>query len=279
MKEKTLYDSLLLRAGELFLKGKNQPFFERKLVENLKRIIPFQRVQHLRGRILTEYHPQHQQLRRVFGLVSYSPAFRVRKEIDSIKEGLLLLAAGKTGTFKIEPKRSDKSFTLTSPEMNILFGKYIEEKTTLRFDGKNPEHLFGIEINTNGAFLFSEIVPCFGGLPTGVEGRVALLVEDKNSILSGLLLMKRGCHIFPVAFAEQNIPLLQKFSPVPLSLKLVQDLEELQLYLQQRQLSALVSGQTFRQYKRLPVEEIVLRPLITFSETEIEEQLQMYENV
>ncbi len=269
-------DYILLRYGEIFLKGHNQSFFEDKLIENLRKIAGVPKVKKVRGRLIIDYFSEHHKLQQVFGLVSYSPAIKVEKEMEKIQQKAVELLRGKKGTFKIEPKRSDKSFPLTSPEINIVLGKYIEAHTSLTFDGINPQHLLGVEINQDGAYLFIEIVPCFGGLPTGVEGKVALLVEDEASILAGLLMMKRGCYVVPIGFKAKDVSLLQKFSPMPLQFNVVKSFSEVERFMQERELPALVVGQKFEEYKRLGFSGVVLRPLVAYDYTEIKSELKKY---
>lgn len=267
------YDCLLLRYGEIFLKGQNKSFFERKLLDNIKKIAGISKIKNVRGRLISTYSPEHHLLKRVFGLVSYSPALLVEKDFEKIKEKAAELFQGKKGTFKIEPKRADKRFPLTSPEINIQLGRYIEEHTNLTFKGEGYDHLLGVEINQDGAYLFTEIICCFGGLPTGVEGKVAVLVEDEASLLAGLLFMKRGCDIIPLALKTKEILLLQKFSPVALKLNLFKDYREIDKFLGEQ---VLVSGQNFSQLKEYSLRATILRPLIAFSKEEIKEELRKF---
>ena len=270
---------LLIRCGELFLKGKNYPLFERKVVANLQKLSNIPKITCLRGRFITPYFENHHLIRRVFGLTSYSPAIEVEKNMEAIKKAALLLLEGKTGTFKIEPKRSDKSFPLTSPEINIDLGTFIEKNTSLRFDGNSYDHLVGVEINHKGAYLFVEIIHCFGGLPTGVEGSVALLVHNEASILAGLLMMKRGVDIFPVSFEQKDITLLQRFSPSSLSLKVLHDAADLEEYARQRKISILTTGETLTE--RLPEKYpfLCLRPLIAYDSVAISQQLAKFKSI
>ncbi len=270
---------LLIRCGELFLKGKNYPLFERKVVANLQKISAVSKITCLRGRFIVPYFEDHHSIRRVFGLTSYSPAIEVERDMDAIKKAALLLLAGKTGTFKIEPKRSDRSFPLTSPEINIELGRFIEKNTPLRFDGNAYDFLVGVEINHKGAYLFTEVIPCCGGLPTGVEGSVALLVHNEASILAGLLMMKRGVDIFPVSFDQRDISLLQRFSPSPLSLKVLHHITDLEEYARQRKISILTTGETLTE--RLPEKYPFLRlhPLIAYDSAAISQQLAKFKSV
>lgn len=270
------YDCLLLRYGEIFLKGQNKSFFERKLLDNIRKISGISHIKNVRGRLIVDFSPEHPSLRRVFGLVSYSPALKVEKDFEKIKEKAVELLKGKNGTFKIEPKRSDKRFPLTSPEINIQLGRHIEANTSLKFQGENYDNLLGVEINQDGAYLFLEVISCFGGLPTGVEGKVPVMIENEASLLAGLLFMKRGCDILPVALKDRDISLLQKFSPVELRLQKFSDLSEMERFLQRGKHSILVSGQNFLGYERLKMNLTLLRPLIAYSEEEIKRELKKF---
>tara|TARA_Y100000310_G_C20617622_1_gene781502 strand:+ start:822 stop:1631 length:810 start_codon:yes stop_codon:yes gene_type:complete len=259
---------ILLRYGEIFLKGKNKGTFENKLVDNIKKITKVGSVRRLRARYVLDYFENHGSLKNVFGLTSYSLAVKTEKEIESIKKLALSVLSSKKGikSFKIETKRSDKRFPIKSPEINIEVGKYIEENSNLEFQLKGSDVILNIEINQEGVFIFTEIVRCFGGLPTGVEGRVNLLVENDASLLAGLLMMKRGVTVVPVRFDECDISLLGKFSPQKIESKKVDGLSELNG-------DVLVVGDNFDNYKKRETESLVLRPLIGYSKEEIKEEL------
>lgn len=266
---------LLLRYGELFLKGRNQGLFLRKLMANTKKITGAKYVKKTQGRLILGYFAEHPKLRQVFGLNSYSPAWRAAKELEEIKETALKLleeelreGRKKKGTFRLEARRSDKSFPVKSPELKILVGKYIEEKNkNLRFDFAKPQTVLEIEINQEGAYLFFETISCFGGLPTGVEGKVYLLLENEASLLAGLLMMKRGSSIIPVG--KGDISLLEKFSPEKLELR--KGIEEPDM--------PIVVGQTFENYHKLDIDNLIFRPLIGFSEGKVREELGRFRGV
>lgn len=273
------YDSILLRYGELFLKGRNALWFEKKLIENLRKLVGIKAVKRVRGRLILDYFEVHQQLKKVFGLVSYSPALRVEKELEAIKTAVWEHFKDKKGSFRIETKRSDKSFSLKSLELNALLGRFLEENNkNLSFGFENYQHFLNIEINLDGAYLFTETIDCFGGLPVGTGGRVALLMENEASILAGLLVMKRGCNLFPIGFKEQNLKepdlsLLQKFSPASLTFKLVKDWGEIDAFAQEKEILSLVVGDTFEDKKQYPTNLMVLKPLVVYSKIEIKRKL------
>lgn len=269
-------DYLLLRYGEIFLKGGNIKQFERKLRENIKLITGVGEIKQLRCRLILNYFEKHDLLRRVFGLVSYSPVDFVEKDLEKIKEKSLEMVRGLKGTFKVETQRSDKTFPIKSPEMNVLIGRFIEENSNLKFARNNPDNLLGIEINHQGVYLFTETIDCFGGLPSGVEGRVGLLVENQESLLAGLLMMKRGCDLVLVGFKKFKIDLLQSFSPTKLELKLVKNFSGLEEFMVDKKISVLVSGQRFDNYKKLETKLTVLRPLVAYGKKEVQNELEKY---
>ncbi len=272
---------LLLRYGEIFLKGKNRTHFERKLVANIKKITGVASVTTLQSRLVTDYFPAHAALKSVFGLVSYSPAIFVENNVDTIKRKALemlqaKLLRTKNSTFRVETKRSDKSFPIRSLELNSMVGKYLEANSVLRFSFEKPDHLLKIEISQEGAFLFFDVIPCHGGLPTGVEGKVLLLVGNEADLLAGLLFMKRGCSIYPVALTEKDISLLQAFSPAELKLHVVKDFKELEEFAGRKEISILATGQVLGEESKWKTNLTVMKPLVAYSKKQIPEQLKLY---
>ena len=269
------YTHILIRPGELFLKGKNISFFEQKLISNLKKITGLEKVQKLRGRFIIDYIEHHQQIKNVFGVVSYSPAVFAEKDLNQIKSTAVGLLKDKKGSFIVATKRSDKTFPLKSPELNQMVGEYIEDKTELEFS-LSPDIKINVEINTKGVFIFTEVVPCFGGLPTGVEGRTLLNIENQNSILAGLLMMKRGCNILPVSSSDKDLSLLQRYSPSQLTLNIFNNNKDIEKYANENNILTIVSGQNYENYHRNETKLVVLRPLVSYSQEEIEKELQMF---
>ena len=254
------YTHLLLRYGEIFLKGKNRKIFEKRLAKNINSITAH-RPKAMRSRMFMEYFEEHEALKRVFGLLSYSPAVLVEKAVEVIKKEVLRFLKNTGGkTFKIETKRSDKSFPIQSPDFNRQVGQYVEKNSPLTFDFSNSDVVLQIEINQEGAFLFSEVVDCVGGLPTGVEGSAGLLVSDENSILAGLLMMKRGVSVFP--FGTGDISLLQQYSPDALTLR------------EENVCDVMVVGDLFGSGNSY--EGVVLKPLVGYSKKGVREELKKY---
>ena len=160
-----------------------------------------------------------------------------------------------------------------------MVGAYIEQKTPLLFSPASPGVILEIEINQEGAYLFFETIICGSGLPTGVEGKVLLLVEKEADLLAGLLFMKRGCSIYPVALAEKDISVLQAFSPVELKLHLVKDFSELEGLATKKEISILVTGQTLNDKMEYDTNLTLMKPLVAYSKKQIEEQLKWYRSL
>ena len=271
-----IYTSLLLRPGELFLKGKNYSFFLLALARNIQALTQQKPFCRIRGRLLLPYFPAHSLLRRVFGLVSYSPALRVEKNEPEIKAAALKLVQGRPGTFRIATQRSDKLFPLTSLALNRRLGIFLEEQTSLRYVPQ-AQLILHVEINQEGAYLFTEVIPCLGGLPVGVEGNVLLLLENEASILAGILMMKRGCSLVPVSLAGgQDISLLQMFSPLPLECALASSLAAIATLPKEKNALALVKGDSFDNFSAILSPLPVLRPLIGYDQKMIRKMLEGY---
>ena len=271
-----MYTHLLLRYGELFLKGKNRHFFERKLLQNLHRQLPYKEIFIPHGRLIMNYFDEHTQLRKIFGLVSYSPAIKAEKDIEKIKLTALKLIQSLTGTFRIDTSRADKRFPLTSPEINKTIGEYIETHTPLTFSLKQAQHTIFVEINHDATYIFTETISCAGGLPVGVEGNIITLIENQSSLLAAILLMKRGCDIIPFSFTPQNISLLQKYSPKYIELQKVNTFQEIEQFTHNQ---ILVSGQNFDHYKTYDTSLVTIRPLIAYNDQQVEEQLDYFKNL
>jgi tRNA uracil 4-sulfurtransferase len=200
---------VLVRWGEIFLKGGNRGFFERKLYDCARRALaplPGARLERLHGRLLAwpgeaGAHRALRALARVFGVSSLSRARVVERNLDAVTAAAVELAreeASRLGrpTFKVETKRSDKRFQPASPEVSRLVGAAIVAALGLPVDVHTPALTVGVEIGVEHAFVFGSSVPGPGGLPVGVTGRVELLLSGGiDSPVAGWLMMKRGCEL------------------------------------------------------------------------------------
>ncbi|ADL08215.1 tRNA uracil 4-sulfurtransferase ThiI [Thermosediminibacter oceani] len=201
----------LLSFGEIGLKGENRPYFERILVKRIKQALAgFEGVdvRKTHGRIYVKaVGPQEEvveRLKRVFGVVAISPAKSCDLNIDSIKEAALSAMRevdymGKT--FKVESRRTNKSFPIKSPDISRLVGAHILKNLRgLSVDVHNPDIEVNVEVREKG-FVYCKRIPGPGGLPLGCNGKAVLLLSGGiDSPVAGYMVMKRGVEIEPVYF-------------------------------------------------------------------------------
>ncbi|MFO7918374.1 MAG: tRNA uracil 4-sulfurtransferase ThiI, partial [Anaerolineae bacterium] len=152
-----------------------------------------------------------QHLARVFGLSSVSPAVAVPRDIGAIvAEGVRQAREAGGGTevsFRVRVNRADKSFPHASPEIERLVGRAILGSVGGRVDlSDDAEITVGIEISRKRAMVFHRRVSGFGGFPVGIEGRVVALISGGiDSPVAAWMMLKRGCGVIPVHFAQNEV--------------------------------------------------------------------------
>lgn len=206
-----MYNIVIARHGEIGVKGQNRYVFENKLVKNIKnslKEIGKLNVYKDHGRIYIDiedydYESIIEEARKVFGIVSLSPAIKVENDYEKLKEICVKLMDEKLEyedikTFKVEAKRGDKSFRLTSPEMSIDLGGYVLSniKNKIGVDVHNPEIRLAAEIRSDCAIAYIDKIDGYGGLPLGTNGRaMALLSGGIDSPVATWMVAKRGVDI------------------------------------------------------------------------------------
>lgn len=200
---------LLLKFGELFLKGKNKREFEKLLMENIKRKLSsfsFNLEQVVGRIIISDYDEMEENLivkniTTVFGLVGVSKATMVNSTLEEICDFVSNIKID--GTFRVNVKRADKKFPLTSVELERKLGEVIlNNNKNAKVDLHNPEYNINVEVRFNNeTFIYYETIKCDGGLPLGSGGKALLLLSGGiDSPVAGYLMAKRGLKIEAVHF-------------------------------------------------------------------------------
>ena len=199
---------LLVRFGEVHLKGANRPYFLRMLTDNVRHSVKDlgARVWFSDSRIyvaeVEDIAEAAERVRRVFGVYSVSPALETEKDFEQIAGAALTMLAGKTGTFKVFARRSDKSFPVCSNDMAAEIGhRALEANAGLRVDVHKPEIRLHVEVREKCAYICCEEIMGVGGMPIGTGGRAALLLSGGiDSPVAGYSIMRRGVKIEAIHF-------------------------------------------------------------------------------
>ncbi len=206
------YDTVLIRYGELTTKGKNRKDFIRKLEQNIRGILkPYEALEYRRtyDRIYirlngTDPEAVKEKLKKVFGISSFSFTEKVPSDLEAIKERCLCIAkdSGKH-TFKMIARRHDKSFPINSDGINRMTAGYILQNTDMKVDVHHPELELRVEVHSEETYLMSDKIPGAGGYPTGINGKVLLMLSGGiDSPVAAYELMKRGLDVEAVHFAS-----------------------------------------------------------------------------
>ena len=209
------YSEIMIRYGELSTKGKNRMRFINKLRNNISDILsiyPQVKVTADRDRAHAylngaDYTAVAESLKQVFGIQTFSPAYKVEKSVVTLKAAVqeIMQDIYKEGmTFKISSRRSDHSFELDSRELNqALGGAVFDVIPTIQAQMKNPDITLQVEIREEAAYLSYETIRGAGGLPVGTSGKGMLMLSGGiDSPVAGYLALKRGVDIEAVHFAS-----------------------------------------------------------------------------
>ena len=204
---------VLVRYGEIILKGMNRPVFESLLVKNIKSALKDEGKINIHWAQATIYiEPEDdarvdsivEKLKKVFGIVSIVVAYSAPKDIDKLEEALVTNFASElssASTFKVIAKRSDKTFDMTSPQICEEIGHRLLEKfPNLSVDVHAPEVNVYVEIRETGYVHLDRIFGT-GGMPSGSNGKAMLLLSGGiDSPVAGYMIGKRGVHLEAVHF-------------------------------------------------------------------------------
>ncbi len=203
--------AVLIHYHEISLKGENRPLFERALLENVRKALGedmWQDGRILLGRIVlrlradADEHEASARLKRVFGIANFAFVHVLSHDFDALsREALELVARRQFATFRIAARRSDKSYPLTSQEINERLGTLVREKLGKKVDLEHPDLTCFVEIAGKEVFVYFEKHKGYGGLPVGTGGKVCALVSAGfDSPVASWMMMRRGCEVVFVHF-------------------------------------------------------------------------------
>ncbi len=196
--------TIMIRYGEIALKGKNRSQFEQQLQKNLKEAVKAYQgtVEKIQGRFLVRAPEEYRdltmmRLSKVFGVVSVSSVKETSLEMEAIKRAALKMAGRISKgekVFRIATRRANKNFPYPSPEVSKIVGAYLlDHFPDFSVNLDRPNFTLSIEISYNKAYLYLERIKGPGGLPVGISGKALLLLSGGiDSPVSGWLAMKRG---------------------------------------------------------------------------------------
>ncbi|MBK5243901.1 MAG: tRNA 4-thiouridine(8) synthase ThiI [Eubacteriaceae bacterium] len=202
---------ILVRYGEIALKGLNRNFFIDLLAKNIRntlRCVESAKVKKIQGRIIVfldeaDLELAMSRVQKVFGIVSISDAVIIPSDMKVIEENAIKRIREAEGlkTFKITAKRGDKTFPMKSPDLCAHLGDVILNAVEgIKVDIHNPELNLWVEVREE-TYMYHEFIPCNGGLPVGCSGKGALLLSGGiDSPVAGYMMAKRGVEVIGVYF-------------------------------------------------------------------------------
>lgn len=207
---------ILIKNGELALKGLNRRTFEDVMIKNMRRRLadlgaftftPAQSTIKVEGEDGADLEEAVDRISKVFGIAGFSRALKLEKDFD-----LVLEHSGKyleqqlleANTFKVMAKRSDKKFPYDSPKICMLLGeRLLEEYDHLSVDVHNPDLTVTVEVRDHDIFVHANQLRGAGGMPVGTAGRAALMVSGGiDSPVAGWMMAKRGIELTAIHFAS-----------------------------------------------------------------------------
>lgn len=204
---------VLVRYGEIILKGLNRPVFEDLLVKNIRQALKDEcelKIYKAQATIYIEPKDDSctdsivEKLKKVFGIVSIVVAYPAQKNMDDVEKQIVenfALELKNAKTFKVIAKRSDKKFHMQSPEIcEEIGGRILEAFPNLTVDVKNPEINVYVEIREQ-AYVHLDKIQGAGGMPFGSNGKAMLLLSGGiDSPVAGYMIGKRGVYMEAVHF-------------------------------------------------------------------------------
>ncbi len=201
---------ILIKYGELTTKKGNRNYFVKTLTKNIENKLKDFNVliEKDLSRMYIHYNVEDEEaiinkIYEIFGIHSYHIAYVTNSNMDSIKNELIkTVKLQNFKTFKVETKRSDKSFPKTSMELSKIFGGIVlKNKDNIKVDVNNPEVIIHVEIREKNTYIYYNEFNGLGGYPSGIQGKGLLMLSGGiDSPVAGFLAMKRGIKVDAVYF-------------------------------------------------------------------------------
>ena len=232
---------VLIKYGELTTKKGNRKFFINTLYNNIKKKMNNIDVSISKdiSRMYIEFNDKDldkvlEKLNLIFGIHTYQVAYKVDSDIEVIKETAASIMKDKTGSFKVETKRSDKNFPIESIDFSRMIGGVVlKSNSNLTVDVHNPDTKLDIEILPRYTYLYTDKYYGLGGYPVGVQSKGMLMLSGGiDSPVAGFLALKRGVKLEAVYFeAIPHTSLEARNKVIDLSKKLCKYCDTLKLHI------------------------------------------------
>ncbi len=209
-------NTFIVRVGEVALKGQNKPYFEKTLVDRIRRLLKkYQGVEVTRHEGLIFVYADKDipedtiisEIRKVFGVASISPAVSTEPNMEAIGKAAVdymmnLIEKKGVKTFKVDAKRADKNFPIKSPDIARQVGaSVLKGCKVLKVDVHEPDVYLFVDVRSDVAYLYQQKIAGFGGLPLGTNGKgLVLLSGGIDSPVAAWMMAKRGMQIEAVHF-------------------------------------------------------------------------------
>lgn len=204
---------ILIKYGELTTKKDNRKFFIKTLRNNI-----LDKLSDYNIAVTDDYYRMFievnendidsitSKLKCIFGIheiaVCYKDENITEEEIKKVS--LMVMKEEDFCTFKVETKRSDKSFPVKSMDMNNIIGSLILKNIECKVDVHNPEIILNIEIRREGFYIYTKGIKCLGGYPVGTLGRGLLMLSGGiDSPVAGYMTIKRGVELYYLYFESR----------------------------------------------------------------------------
>lgn len=284
---------IIIRYGEIGLKQNvTRRLFEKILIKNIKHALQKQdinfEIAQKRARIYVisnQINDCSKVLTKIFGITSFSPAYKTNADKKSLERSALKTTENKISkntSFALKVNRTG-SHDFTSQDIAVFLGNVIQNKTKAPVNLSNPHITLFVEIIDKEAFLFFEKTPGPGGLPLGTQGQVLSYIDSKESILAAWFLMRRGCMPIFLMTDESFFSYVENFTKKWYCTCYMEKIDVISFdeYSEKKKCDAIVTGYNnisdIEKIKNLrkQIKTPILHPLIGLSDKEISDKIKL----